>query len=130
MRTRLGFLVCLLVGVIVCFLFALWSRSQGGVSVSSYYRITLGMSSEDVNSVVGVPPGNYSSRKDIEIVDFWGGSKREGKWVDGETSVWYSDEGRLQVVFDNEGRVVFKMWEQSVDHRPGCLDRIRTGLGL
>ncbi len=119
-------LVLFAIGAVIIFFF---SRPQG-VTFFGYARVSLGMTSEEVEAAIGVPPGNYSSREDIEIVDHWDSEWHMGQRDVGKSETWYSDDGRLYVIYSSEGEVVFKEWLGMVDHRPSFFKRMKAQLGL
>jgi hypothetical protein len=130
MRKRLfAALLILLVCAIVALTIFHFSRPTG-VTLFGYARVSLGMTSEEVEAVIGVPPGNYSSREDIKIVDHWASEWHMGHQPEvGNSETWYSDDGCLCVIYSSEGKVVFKQWKGMVDHRPSFFERMKAQLG-
>jgi hypothetical protein len=109
---------------------AFFFSRPAGVNWFGYARIRIGMTSEEVKSVIGVPPGNYSSREDIGIVDHWGSDWHAGEAKGGRQEAWYSDDGCLRLSYDKEGRVGYKEWLGMVDHGPSVWDRVKGWLGF
>jgi hypothetical protein len=125
-RCWLALSVLAVTAIVVFFLF---SRPVG-VTWFGYARIRIGMTSEEVKSVIGVPPGNYSSREDIGIVDHWASDWHAGEPKTGRNETWYSDDGCLRLIYDDDGRVAYKEWLGMVDHGPRFWDRVSQWLGL
>jgi hypothetical protein len=127
MRRRL--LLALLVLFACAILVAWFYFRPGGINWVGYSRVRLGMSSQEVELVVGVPPGNHSSRLDWMIIDYWDGEWHMGEPGGGRKETWYSDDGCLRIEYDDDGRVKYKQWHQMVDHRPSVWQRLRARLG-
>jgi hypothetical protein len=114
MRKRWWVAVSILIATVMAIVFIL-SR-PAGVTWFGYARVRLGMTPEEVESVIGVPPGNYSSRKDITMVDHWASDWHAGKPGDGKQETRYSDSGCLRLSYDSDGKVVYKEWLGMAHH--------------
>lgn len=68
------------------------------INKDSFGRIEKGMTSQEVESILGGPPGNYRSCFS---------TRRRHTLVAGVTAQeWESDQGAIRVGFDEEGKVV------------------------
>jgi hypothetical protein len=128
MRKRwwLALSVLLVAAIAVAFFFF----RPAGVTCFGFARIRIGMTSELVKSVIGVPPGNYSSREDIGIVDHWASDWHVGEEKSGRQETWYSDDGCLRLIYDKDGTVAYKEWLGMVDHGPSFWKRVKGWVGL
>jgi hypothetical protein len=94
------------------------------VSHERYERIREGMTVEEVEAVIGVPPGNYETRRHRRITYAF-------PWSD---SIWRGDEGAIAVRFDGSGRVKWHTFidisEYTVDDDPNFVEKLREWLGL
>ena len=78
-----------------------WMEPTSGISRGSVWRIRQGMTKDEVNSTIGMLPGDYSSYldgkhqlgEDGPII----GKKGHERW----TNMWYSDTGIIRVEFEN-----------------------------
>jgi hypothetical protein len=84
--------------------FHLLERSFGQVKFTQETcdRIRLGMTRDQVEALLGGPPGNYSP-KCLLTEPHW---DRRPPLPQGDQ--WLSEHGRIVVVFDADGRAVFK----------------------
>jgi len=79
------------------FLLYLWLGPSGGINRMSVLRIKVGMSHEEVNAVIGLPHGDYSTDNSHPII----GLHKRG----GEVRFWYGDNGAITVWIDDDGKV-------------------------
>ena len=82
----------------------LWPAAPpAGISRFSCLRIRAGMSPEQVEAVVGCPPGDYRAAPQA-ICEMW-------LHQPGETHTdWYSDQGHLRIVFADDRFVIAYWW--------------------
>jgi hypothetical protein len=89
-------------------------------------QLQRGMSQAEVEALLGVPPGNYCSTRNVELI-----YPRRWPLVDvpcrGEK--WISDEAGVTVYFDDAGTVVYEQVIFVVIRRRSLLDRLRDSLG-
>jgi hypothetical protein len=83
-----------------------------------------GMREDDVERIIGVPAGDYTSR----LVVPWEGSLRMP--VGSVLKTWAGDEGTILVCFDADGAVVFARFDEPVPIQESLLDRMRRWLRL
>jgi hypothetical protein len=80
-----------------------------GITRANFDRIVEGSSAEEVNQVLGVPPGDYRRPPGFLLVGHghipWTERARGGK-----LEVWYIAGSHIEVLFDRDGRVVGKHW--------------------
>jgi hypothetical protein len=96
---RLGLATLLGLAGFVAYLW--WTLPTSGINRASEWRIRKGMTKQQVEVIVGMPPGDYRPASDelrwlrrrTPI-----GMGGPGHW----TSLWYSDEGILTVDFEGE----------------------------
>jgi hypothetical protein len=100
---------------------ALWLGTQpSGIGRFSCLRIRVGMSPEQVEAVLGCPPGDYRSEPRV-ICESW-------LHLPGQTRKdWYSDDGHVRVVFDVQRRVVGAYW---LPRQETAIDRLAKWIGV
>jgi hypothetical protein len=98
-------------------------------SEADYYRIEEGMTQDEVEAILGGPPGDYRSQTFHEV-NFLAGSL--GMPPAGRMEEWLGNEGKILVVFDDKNRVAWKGHPNMTIpvEPPTLLDRVRTKLGL
>jgi hypothetical protein len=94
---------------------------------ADYDRIENGITQEDVEAILGGPPGDY--RTQSYPINFHCGS-----WgpPSGRMEEWLGNDGNIWVVFDEENKVVWK-GHPNVSIRlepPTLVERVRAKLGL
>jgi hypothetical protein len=104
----------------VVLLVAVWltcllvKRTNHRITRESVVQVTWNMTEQDVISFIGVPPGNYAllplTREDERIVNELIASV---ELPDSRPTVrvWVSNTGALVVVFDEQGKVVYKCFK-------------------
>ena len=123
-RRRLLFgCTVLLVVVVVAMLPSLYRKiNPPAVSRERFERLKKGMSREEVEAIIGVPPGTYETERRISIGTF--GLHRGDHWQ--------GDEGIITVTFDATGHAVYFSFinadEYSTPDEVGLLDRLREWL--
>ncbi len=113
----------LIAGVLVCLASSLWwYTGVAEIRWANYSKVTEGMMRAEVESLLGGPPGDYSSRsiRLRRILNFEGGSFRSATW-----SQWISNQSRYTVHFDNAGRVAGKIAD-GVTPPPPLIDLLTT----
>jgi hypothetical protein len=79
-----------------------------------------GMTQEEVESVLGFPPGDYFTSKSVLTPPF-------SIWDSNRFTMWRSDSGIIGVEFDEHARVVCaEFWGVLVLEPPGMLERIKA----
>src|SRR5262245_3209770 len=80
------------------------------ITRANFDRIVEGASAEDVSQILGVPPGDYRRPPGFLIVGHghipWTEQARGGK-----LQVWYIPGAHVEVLFDRNGLVVGKHWQ-------------------
>lgn len=84
-------LVALALGILLALWFA--TRPTHRINETSIERIKQGMTLEEVEAIFGVPPADYSTRP-VPILFH----------VNSPCSTWTSNEARIQMCFDPNGR--------------------------
>jgi hypothetical protein len=111
--------ICATLGAIaLAVLLAVWlTRAPQGltdpraaaITRANFDRIVEGASADEVNRLLGVPPGDYRSPPGFLIVGHghipWTEQARGGT-----LRVWYVPRSHVEVLFDRNGRVVGKYW--------------------
>lgn len=98
-KHRVGFLLCVAVGMVCGMLWYAWSVLGIGrlnTSEESYMKIEKGMSLQDVEAILGGPPANYRRSMRLRRILISGAVVRE----------WGSNRGSISVGFDENDRVV------------------------
>lgn len=121
----LGFLITLLMSH--TFVQKKWADIQ-----PRFDRIAEGMTQEEVEEILGFPPGEYRSSPGFMLVGPGHIQKPAEEWTKSPYSlkVWYFDEGHVEVIFDRDGEVAGKYWQADNYNQPGLMDRLRTWLRL
>jgi hypothetical protein len=121
MRKRLV-LLFLLTAPALAGLAGLWWWDPPGVTLARFNRIEEGMTQNDVELLLGVPPGDFSpGGVNWEIL-------HNGlRGINHTSRLWCDEECAIRIDFDEHGRVARKSW---VDRRGSVLDRVRRWVGL
>jgi outer membrane protein assembly factor BamE (lipoprotein component of BamABCDE complex) len=82
------------------------------VTRANFQRIQEGMSADEINEILGVPPGDYRRSRGFVLVGP-GHVPRTNKAQGGRLEVWYVPRHHVEVLFDREGRVAAKYWHDS-----------------
>jgi hypothetical protein len=87
-----------------------------GITRANFERILEGASADEVNRLLGAPPGDYRSKPGFLLVGPghipWTERARGGK-----LEVWYIPHSHVEVLFDRNGRVLGKYWHDSDANR-------------
>ena len=93
---RLGLLACL--GLAGFALYLWWCLTGvSGISRASVWRIKAGMTYKEVDSIIGVPSGEYRTG-----MARWADIRPDG--IE-HIRQWFGDTGRISVCFDADGKV-------------------------
>ncbi|MCI0640906.1 MAG: hypothetical protein L0Y72_10025 [Gemmataceae bacterium] len=79
------------------------------------------MTQEDVEAILGVPPGNYASAHVRDMIS--------DPTVPVQAKCWMSEEGAIYVVFE-EGIVAYASWHDVVVSHESLWQRLRRCLGI
>src|SRR5713226_2640438 len=98
--------LALLICLVLVFLAYPYFAPKPQVNRTNYEKIQLGMTSNEVQAILRVPPGDYStgpvhfhSVKQLALA---------GIVPPGKEKTWNCDDGQITLWFDNQGVVVFK----------------------
>ena len=100
-------LVCAL-GIVIAFWVGwktiLQHRPSGlSITQANYYRIRQGMRQEEVEAILGGPPGTYT----VGSYDYqWIITTEPSDWPSGRLEGWYGTEGAVVICFDENGIVL------------------------
>src|SRR4051812_22734585 len=85
----------------------LYVARRGPISHVAYEQIRVGMTEEDVQAVLVLPPGNHAT-------DFYTavGKEEQGQKGGGSPQWWTSNIGMIEVEFDAEGKVCWKAFHR------------------
>jgi hypothetical protein len=136
-RQRRRFLICLvlLVGLaVVSLTMVMWlTAPKGNINANSFKAINGEMTEEQVEALLGVPPGDYRTvehvgRGQITLASCVPTYDDEQK---PKTSrEWQGNEGSITVTFDQYGRAMSKAYMVPGQRPPDWLARLRRWLGL
>jgi hypothetical protein len=123
-KNRRLFAATFVMALIVCAIGTSLIRGpKGGITRANYDKIRLGMTQDDVEALLGCPPGDYTDGRPVMGIDSYGGSvlMREGVMKE-----WWDELGIIQVGFDNGGCV---LWTRFVEVSTGpqtFIDRVKA----
>lgn len=90
---------------------------------SRFTQVRVGMTREQVEAVLGVPPGDYTSDPSPDPAD--------NPWAYSRLTVWACDDGVLYVGFDDNDVVVDAIaFPLTRPPKPSLPGRLRTWLGF
>ena len=97
------------------------------INPESFEKIQVGMTLEEVEAILGVPPGDYATKQ--HVYDLWGG---DGVVLGLRHRIaWAGDEGAIHVILSPEGRVSHKLWlDLCFIGEVTFLDKLRGWFGL
>lgn len=102
--------------------FGVWSgRTPHQINREGCERISVGMTEEEVECVLGKPAGYYAKG---EVISAFSSSTH---WS--QTKDWISNDGEIAVTFD-EGKVVSASYNDVYDLEGSLLDKFRRWMGL
>jgi hypothetical protein len=82
------------------------------ITRANFDQILEGSSADEVDRLLGVPPGDYRRQPGFLLVGHghipWTEQARGGR-----LAVWYIPRAHVEVLFDRNGRVVGKYWHDS-----------------
>jgi hypothetical protein len=113
MRRRFVLCLAVFLSLALATFVSLWfaRRPVHRINYDNAQKIKKGMAIEEVEAVLGVPPGDYSTRR----VWYLPRPSSSFDWVpERPDKIWASNEAEVQIYFD--------------DHR--CVDRAYTALGI
>jgi hypothetical protein len=107
-------------------------HDSGGVTYENYKKITAGMTREQVEKLLGGPPGDYSICGPVVLIcggnEWW--LPQDPRWIgdEGEIIVRFTDDGRVAAFFSLDtgslSRAPMAVFVKGVQLRkPGVLDR-------
>src|SRR5438270_7692812 len=102
-RRWLALLACLMIAALA--LVPWVSRARHHINPETFARITRGMTLEEVQDLLGVPSGDYTTKPSVMIHEDLFGSRITGREVEQK---WVSDAGAISIWFDEDGKVVSK----------------------
>jgi hypothetical protein len=95
----------LFVGLVVLGVFWAWPN-RAGVSEANYRRITAGMSRQEVETILGGPPGDYSTGPVVTTFAPIVNLTRDPWWCCEERDpTWIGNDGKIIVRFGDDGTV-------------------------
>lgn len=92
------------------------------INLASYEKIQGGMTLSDMESLLGVPPGDYSTQSYFRF----GGIGLSDAWQ----IEWIGNEGRIGVQLDKQNRVTRHAWEQHFNTEETLFDKVRGWFGF
>jgi len=86
------------------------------ITPSTCSLITIGMSENQVQALIGAPPGYYGNPENASDINIgWQFDEPWHRWD------WFGDEGAILVAFDSRGKVLDKIFVRSREnHRGRC----------
>jgi hypothetical protein len=119
-------LVLLVLGLLVVLLLAALFRPSRRLRVEGFAQVREGMTAPEVEALLGGPPGDYGVK--------WGGSSMmtlEGFLhpPGAEERVWFDDNHRFEIYFDEDRRVV-GCHQRASFRRNSLFDDFRDWLGF
>jgi hypothetical protein len=115
----------LLVGLVATVALVLLARqSPVRITQESFDRIAVGMMEQEVEEIIGGPPGDYSP-----FLPTW---TRVVEVAGDNHQSWVGEELIIHVGFDSDGRVVDKGEGFILEYmpKPTWVDRVRTWFGI
>ena len=115
------FRLFILVGVsiaLVMTLFLLIITRMNPENKAKFAKIESGMTEGQVDAIMGVPPGTYTTKQPFVVVI---GSPNATRY-----SYWHFDDGSGMVSFDSDGKVFITKWNDHLD--PSLLEKVRNHL--
>jgi hypothetical protein len=103
------------------------ARAQ--ITEAAFRRIGPGMPRQEVEAILGGPPGDYMTDHRFLALDIWGNGVLMRP---GQRAEWWGDGGIIQVGFDPADRTIWTRFVAVLrpSPQPGPLDRLRAWLGL
>jgi hypothetical protein len=130
-RTRVLVLILLTaaVGLLACAGWWWLTTPRHRIGLNSCSQIRQGMTQEEVEAILGVPPGNYATREELRLM----GGLQMGRPANGEHghyAEWASDELVIWVYFGPDGAAQL-VGITDIGGRPpeSLLERMRRWLG-
>jgi hypothetical protein len=107
------------VAVVAC----LWTQAGQGVGRLGLFSIKRGMSRQEVEAILRVPPGNHRTEPGEAVLP----RPALALFTSGQSQCWYSDDGVIVLRFDAEGKVADKLYST---YTPTILDKVFECVGL
>jgi hypothetical protein len=95
-----------------------------GVNRVAFERLKPGMTSAEVEAILGGPEGDYRTRPPSFWIDLTGGSIDDLDWT-----MWRGDEGEVYLGFNHDGHLVGIHFSEAPPPRRGLVALIRWRLG-
>jgi hypothetical protein len=129
-RKRVLFLAGCVAAVLVASYLALrWAAPRHHINKEGFDAIRVGMSEQEVEAILGGPPGDYSATGAVPCPAAYASS---GTLLDRgveDLRSWVGDDAAINVAFDAGGLVVWKDQVPILMHtREALLDRVRSWL--
>lgn len=125
--SRKVWIVLVLFGSLGLVAFGVWSgRTQHHINREGFEGLRVGMTEEEVETVLGRPAGEYGT---VIIVWFDGYHGYPYPWVWTEPQRWISEDGAISVYFDS-GRVVHTEFNEVFVYEESLSDKVRRWMGL
>lgn len=113
-RTLLFVLVPLVLATALVCLFLSSLHTDCPISRDGILALQPGMNEKEVNDLLGVPPGDYTSSQVIAFKPLAMIGARRGSFTPAKSARWADNKTGIQVDYDSEGRLVSAhAWSQT-----------------
>jgi hypothetical protein len=103
--------------------------SGAGIAIENYPKIQEGMTIQDVQSILGVGPGDFSGAGKQWWIDLT--KKTMGTWNDKPPShIWFGEEVTIGIWLDEAGSVAHKSYLAHAFQGKRFFDTVKRWLGL
>jgi hypothetical protein len=120
---RLRLLLIAALSLLVCISLILIVHRKVAADRASFVSICAGMSQNEVETILGGPPGDYTTRPTVFYSQEGQCLQPVDQSVEDTTSlheeIWFSDDGAIMVRFDDKGHAVFKLFDHAMDVSDG-----------
>jgi outer membrane protein assembly factor BamE (lipoprotein component of BamABCDE complex) len=99
-------------------------QSPSRIGKAQYDQIRVGMSANEVNRILGGPPGNYMTFSPAGFFHI------ESQRIKGTRNKWEGDDGIIFVWFDDEELVIDLEFVSAPWERPSFFSRLRLRFGV
>ena len=99
-------LVCAL-GIVAVAVTLFYNQRPCGIDKNGFAAISDGMTRDEVESILGRPPGDYTTKKEMYF-RFPPGSANAALYLGWTWEEWISDHGWITLTFDRDGKVIQK----------------------
>lgn len=104
------------------------------INQEGYEKIKVGMSQDEVEAILLVPPGNYTGNPEFDKKTFRFFFVKKHKEDFGNKPIqeleWLAREYAILVFFDNTGQAVLKYSTPMIPEEASLLEKIRRWIGL